>query len=71
MKKDFIVLIFNHVLANPLDFGLDELGIYWWIQDHKTRKQWTSTVVPTKSDSDEIFCLQLLNKTLTCTLHLS
>ena len=29
------------------------------------------TVVPTKRDSDLIFCLQLLNKTLTCTLHLS
>ena len=29
------------------------------------------TVVPTKSDSDVIFCLQLLSKTLTCTLHLS
>ena len=29
------------------------------------------TVVPTKSDSDEIFCLQLLSKTLTCTLNLS
>ena len=26
-----------------------------------------STVVPTKSDSDVIFCLQLLSKTLTCT----
>ena len=30
-----------------------------------------TTVVPTKSDSDVIFCLQLLSKTLTCTLHLS
>ena len=29
------------------------------------------TVVPTKSDSDVIFCLQLLRKTFTCTLHLS
>ena len=29
------------------------------------------TVVPTKSDSDEILCLQLLSKTLTCTLQLS
>ena len=28
-------------------------------------------VVPTKSDSDVILCLQLLSKTLTCTLHLS
>ena len=30
-----------------------------------------TTVVPTKSDSSVIFCLQLLSKTLTCTLHLS
>ena len=30
-----------------------------------------STAVPTKSDSDIIFCLQLLSKTLPCTLHLS
>ena len=29
------------------------------------------TVVPTKSDSDVIFYLQLLSKTLTCTHHLS
>ena len=28
------------------------------------------TVVPTKSDSDVIICLQLLSKTLTRTLHL-
>ena len=37
-------------------------------------KHWrdNSTVVPTKSDSDVILCLQsLLSKTLTCTLHLS
>ena len=31
----------------------------------------TSTVLPAKSDSDGMFCLQLLSKTLTCTLHLS
>ena len=30
-----------------------------------------AAVVPTKSDSDVIFCLQSLSKTLTCTLHLS
>ena len=29
------------------------------------------TVVPAKSDSDVIFCLQLLSKTLICTFHLS
>ena len=30
-----------------------------------------STVLSVKSDSDVVFCLQLLSKTLTCTLHLS
>ena len=30
-----------------------------------------STVVPTKSDSEAMLCLQLLSKTLMCTLHLS
>ena len=30
-----------------------------------------TTVVPTKSDSDVILCLQLLSKTLKCTLHFS
>ena len=29
-----------------------------------------TTVVPTKSDSDVVFCLQLLSKTSTCTPHL-
>ena len=29
-----------------------------------------STVVPTKSDSDIIFCLKLLSQILTCTPHL-
>ena len=30
-----------------------------------------STILPAKSDSDVVFCLQLLSKKLTCTLHLS
>ena len=30
-----------------------------------------TTVVPTKSDNDIIFCLQLFSKTLTCTPHSS
>ena len=30
-----------------------------------------ATVALTKSDSDVVFCLQFLSKTLTCTLHLS
>ena len=34
-------------------------------------KAYTGAVVPTKSDIDVILCLQLLSKTLTCTLHLS
>ena len=30
-----------------------------------------ATVLPAKSDSDVVFCLQLLSKILTYTLHLS
>ena len=30
-----------------------------------------TTVMPTKSDRDIILCLQLLSKTLMCTIHLS
>ena len=30
-----------------------------------------TTTVPNKSDSDVILCLQLLSKTLNCTLHMS
>ena len=30
-----------------------------------------ATVLPTKSDSNVILCLQLLSKILTCTPHLS
>ena len=37
---------------------------------HRFRKKnHTTTVVPTKSDSDVIVCLQLLSETFTCTLH--
>ena len=32
---------------------------------------YSTTVMSTKSDSDIIFCLQLLSKTFTCTLHFS
>ena len=35
------------------------------------RHEMMHTVVPTKSDSYVILCLQLLSQTLTCTLHLS
>ena len=36
-----------------------------------TKNTGTSTAMPTESDSDVMLCLQLLSKTLTCTLHLS
>ena len=32
---------------------------------------YTCTVLSAKSDSHVVFCLHLLSKTLTCTLHLS
>ena len=48
---------------------------YWVILQMSTRLnevivEDTGTVEPTKSDSDISFCLQLLCKTFTCTLHL-
>ena len=40
-----------------------------WQNIYKYTYQYT--VVPAKSDSDVVLCLQLLSKTLTYTLHLS
>ena len=37
----------------------------------KQMNAYITTVITTKSDCDVILCLQLLSKTLTCTLHLS
>ena len=51
-------------------FHLDLRCLLIWVYTHvlKTTIRLT-TVVPTKSDSDEILCLQLLSKTLTRTLQ--
>ena len=40
------------------------------MEDCRLLGHFMSTVLPAKSDSDVVFCLQLLSKTLTCTLHL-
>ena len=42
------------------------LSIFIWLN---TSNESPSTVLPSNSDSDVIFCLQLLSKTLTLTLH--
>ena len=57
----FVILVLNGqwLRAYCLTYGVFTLNIG------------TSTVVPTKSDSDVIFCLQLLSKTFTCAAHLS
>ena len=52
-------------------FDLNNHSYLAWTFKQKKKKKKKITVVPTKSDSDEMFCLQLLSKTLTCTLHLS
>ena len=44
---------------------------FWLKTKISGKHQNKPTVVPTKSDSDVILCLQLLSKTLTCTCHLS
>ena len=41
------------------------LASKWWFERSFT----ITTVLAAKSDSDDMFCLQLLSKTLTCTLH--
>ena len=46
-------------------------GKPFWQKQRKEMCEDTTAVVPTKSDSDVILCIQLLSKTLTCTLHLS
>ena len=53
-----------YVVMHTLDYG-------GWRHRCLLHTGRSGTVVPTKSDSDVIFCLQLISKTLTCTLHLS
>ena len=50
---------------------LDEYSLILSKREAVTDNTCTCTVVPIKSDSDDIFCLQLLSKSLSCTLHLS
>ena len=44
---------------------------YIKVQTQRQKLEKKATVVPDKSDSDGILCLQLLSKTLTYTLNLS
>ena len=44
---------------------------FWSFAEHVFHIELSLTVVPTKSDSDVILCLELLSKTQTRTLHLS
>ena len=73
--NDFIKKNLSRILSE-CQFG-SKSGRTTWVlvqnvcKDHQQRTKLAATVVPTKSDSDVIFCLQLLSKTLTCTLHLS
>ena len=55
-----MVCISNHLLSFEKKYSISKFSLSSLV-----------TVVPTKSDSDVIFCLKLLSKTLTCTLHLS
>ena len=75
MQKDLVLITKlsggkNSVIMNS--FSIEIVYIYLFPevtgQHPKVDK---STVLPTKSDSDVIFCLLLFSKTLTCTLHLS
>ena len=44
-------------------------AVYLLIYVNTNLSKTAVTVVPTKSDSDLIFCLQMFSKTLTCTLQ--
>ena len=55
----------DKTIASNVD-GLDIV-----VGGHTDTFFYTGTVVLTKSDSDVIFCLRLLSKQLTCTLHLT
>ena len=52
-------------------FFSKEIKFWTFSEKNHIKKVNIPTVMPTKSDSDVILCLQLLSKTLTCTLHLS
>ena len=60
---------------NTCDFqgggGVSAGSVHVTLDAYDTMCCHVTTVVPAKSDSDVILCLQLLSKTLTCTLHLS
>ena len=47
-----------------------EIQVQYFPHDLSGSILFDTAVVPTKSDSDVILCLQLLGKILTCTLHL-
>ena len=70
--------LFDFILWNIIICFEMSLGAVHWlftskhsIYPNNSDKLAWSTVVPTKSDSDVKHRLQLLSKTLTCTLHLS
>ena len=59
--------IFKQILFHVINTILHSWSYNLYIS---IKRKHSCTVVPTKSDSDVIFCLQLLSKTLTCALHL-
>ena len=87
LRRDFPELIFDStdtnilkVLCSFIAFRVAEFEtvfrvlMFWrffFLPPISPNKIQYYTVVPTKNDSDVILCLQLLSKTLTCTLHLS
>ena len=66
MKEAFL----NGILVEIESGRFDQTGFCKGINNTREIKD-ICTVVPTKSDSGVMFCLQLLSKTLTCTLHLN
>ena len=68
LKLDDSVFIFMLFAEDMIILGNNDLK---WQHSLDILHTYCTTAVPTKGDSDEILCLQLFGKSLTCTLQLS
>ena len=71
MKIIFLLRSLNEKSGMGAVVALVRLHVFAGFPETSLLNNTISIVVPTKSDSDVLFCLQLLSKTLTCALHLS
>ena len=77
-KSKWCVSFLSGIYTNIRQFTMHQwvlnVAVYWlallFISIVNNTIFQLSIVVPTKSDSDIVFCLQLLSQILTCTPHL-